>query len=189
MSLPILTAEPREIVQARTSKWTKSLADFPAGTWQLNYSIVYGAVTKTLVWGTDVVASGTDFLVTLPATLITGLTAGVSARLNGAVTSGAEVADVYNGPLELKVVGELSKARQELAALEAIAPTLFGREEQEIRVGGGGTNQELVFRSLTEFRSALREARQTVRAEDVAERVASGLGTGRTIRNRYRQPT
>lgn len=187
MTIP--TTEPREITQARTVKWTRSLADYPAGDgWQLSYSIVYGTTTVALAWGTHVTASGDDFAITLPATLITGLTAGVNARLNGVVSLAGEVFDVYDGALRIKVVGELSFARAAVAAMEAIAPTFLGREEQEIEISGGGVNQRLSFRSLAEFNTALRDFRQQVANEVAAERAANGLGTGRMIRTRYTSP-
>lgn len=189
MSIPILSSEPREIFQGRTVKWTKSLSDFPAGTWQLNYSILYGAVTASLAWGTNIVASGSDFLVTLPATLITGLTAGVQGRLNGSVTSGGEVATVYDGALSIKVAGELSHARQTLTAIEAMMAGNASSAERDIEVSAGGISQRLGMCDKRELMALHSYYRALVSDEEAAENVAAGKGSGRLIRNRHRELT
>lgn len=189
MSAPIPSVEPVEFFQARTVKWTKSLPDYPATAgWQLAYTIIYGATTKALAWGTHVTASGADFTITVPATLITGLTAGVQARLNGFVTLSGEVFDVYEGALRVKVAGELSHARTALTAIEAMLAGNASREERELEVSGGGVSQRIGLCDKRELLALRTYYRNEVENELAGERAARGEGTGRMIRSRYTAP-
>lgn len=189
MSAPIPEIEPREITQARTVKWSRSLPDYlPADGWQLAYTIKHGTTTYTLAWGTHVTASGAVFNVTLPATLITALTAGVNARLNGTVTLSGEVFEIYDGALRIKVVGELSHARTALAAVEAMMAGNASREEKEYSVSGGGINKSVGLCDKSELIKLREYYRREVQNEEAAERAAQGLGSRRIIRNRYMQP-
>lgn len=190
MSATIPTFEPGEITQARTVKWTKSLSDYPAGDGSaLAYNIINGSTTYALEWGTHVTADGDGFAITLPATLITGLTAGVNARLNGFVTLDGEVFDIYDGALRIKVAGELSFARTALAAVEAMLAGNASREERELEVTGGGVSQRIGMCDKRELMALHVYYRTLVENETAGEASAQGRGTGRIIRTRYRQPS
>lgn len=189
VSAPIPATEPRELFQARTVKWTRALPDYlPADGWQLSYEIKYGATTQALVWATEVVQSGADFLVTIPATKITGLTAGQNARLNGKVTLSGEVYDVYDAALRINVVGELSHARQALSAVEATMLGNASREEMDYEVTAGGINKRLAFASKKELAWLHQYYKNLVAEEEAKELASSGQGSGRLIRTRYTCP-
>lgn len=186
MSAPIPETEPRELFQARTVKWSRNLTDYPtADGWQLSYDIIYGATTVALVWNTEVVASGGDFQITIPATKITGLTIGQNARLHGKVTLGAEVFDVYDAALKIKVVGELSFARQALTAVEAMLLGNASREEQNLQIVAGGISKSLGFCTKKELAWLRNYYSDMVAAEDAL----TGAGSGRRILSRYVTPS
>lgn len=190
MSASIPTLEPREITQARTVKWTRDLSDYPpADGWQLSYSIVYGTTTKALAWGTHVTQSGSGYAITLPASLITDLTAGVNARLNGVVSFSGEVFEVYDGALRIKVVGELSQNRQMLVAIQAALLGNASSVENELELSGGGVNQRISNCSKDELTRWEQVYLNRVAAEEARENVAAGRGSGSVIRRRYTLPS
>ena len=191
MSAPIPDYEPREIFQAVTVKWSRDLGDYPASAgWQLAYSIIYGATTKTLAWATEVTATGDTFNVTIPSNKITALTANQNARILGTVTKSGETFAIYDAALVIKVAGVLSEARQGLVAIEAALLSSASRQENNVQVSfPNGVAKSLGLCSKNELQSLWRFYKARVDAENQAELAAQGRGTGRMSRTRFTTPT
>lgn len=191
MSAPIPDYEPREIFQAVTVKWSRDFGDYPASAgWQLAYSIIYGATTKTLAWATEVTATVDTFYVTIPSNKITALTANQNARILGTVTKSGETFVIYDAALVIKVAGVLSEARQGLAAIEAALLSSASRQENQVSVNfPNGVAKQLGLCSKNELQSLWRFYKSRVDAETQAELAAQGRGTGRMSRVRFTTPT
>lgn len=68
MTATTRTIEPTVITTREEVQWTKSYDDYPATLWQLNYYFRGPGVGFNAAWGTEVVADGTAFDITVPAT-------------------------------------------------------------------------------------------------------------------------
>ena len=192
MSLPasaILEREPEKLFAAVSAAWTKSLTDFPATLWKLAYSIKPPTGSALAVaWGTHVTASGSDFAITIPGSLLTW-TAGGAGRLTGTITQLSDTSVtsiIYDATLTCAVSGEISYAQNLLTAVKAMLLGNASREEMSMQVSfPGGTSKALSLCSKTELFDAFNRAQAMVNAELAAERSALGLPSRRLIRNRY----
>lgn len=193
MSLPttyITDREPAELFAGVSAAWTKSLADFPATTWQLSYTLTppSGSVIA-VAWSTHVTASGSDFAISIPGSLTTGVTAGGSGRLTGKVTSGSDTAIVYDATLNWKVIGERSLAQRMLTLIDAMLLGNASREEQTVQVSfPGGTSKMLGLCSKEELLRTRNYWAEMRNNEVEGERADQGLGSRRIIRRRYLPP-
>ncbi|MBK8468098.1 MAG: hypothetical protein IPL32_19975 [Chloracidobacterium sp.] len=68
MTATTRTIEPTVITTREEVQWTKSYDDYPATLWQLNYYFRGPGVGFNAAWGTEVVADGSAFDITVPAT-------------------------------------------------------------------------------------------------------------------------
>jgi hypothetical protein len=192
MSLPssvIASREPERLFAGISAAWTKSLPDFPATLWKLTYSIKPPSGSAIAVaWSTHVTASGSDFAITIPASLL-NWTAGGSGRLTGTITqlSDATVTSIiYDATLACAVSGEISYAQQLLTAVKAMLLGNASREEMSVQVSfPGGTSKSLQFCTKQELFDLLARTQALVNAELDKERAALGLPSRRLIRNRY----
>lgn len=196
MSLPtsvIPSREPDKLFVDAAAAWTKSLPDFPATLWRLDYKITppSGNVLN-VAWATHVTASGTNFAITIPKTFITGITAGGSGRLTGTVTELADTSVtkvIYDATLQLVVIGERSIAQRMLTLIDAALLNNVSREEQSVQVSfPGGTTKAISLCSKEELirvRSYWQSVRQT---ELDQERADGGRPSRRFIRRRYVNP-
>ena len=89
--------EPTQVVAGDTLTWTESLADYPAGTWTLNYRLVKEGKTISA----QATASGTDHVVTIAASTTAGWTPGTYVW-SKFVTSGALRYTIGTGSIDVK---------------------------------------------------------------------------------------
>lgn len=93
--------EPTSITAGNSYAWTKCLSAYPAGEgWMLAYSIL-DQTNQYGIDGANVVASGDDFNVTLPAALSTSFAEGYYSII-GYVVKGTERITVFEGKLKVR---------------------------------------------------------------------------------------
>lgn len=133
VSAPVLTAIPDEIRAGTTVQYTREISDYSAADgWQLDVYLK-GKSATSLVWNTDVVASGTAFLVTIPVAKTTALSPG-TYQWYEQVTKGGEVHEADSGTLV--VLQNLAAA----AAGDALSPEEKWLADVEAAISGLITN-------------------------------------------------
>lgn len=184
MAADIPTNEPAALRAGDTWKWTKTLADYPAGTWTLTYRF------KNAAGGFEVTAtaSGTDHSVSVAATTTAAIAAG-SYSWQAQVAAGAEKYTVDTGVLVVDpnlfsgtataAYDARSHARKTLAAIEAwIESRNPGVAEYEI------AGRRMKYIPLADLLRMRQHYKAEVAAEDAAEAIRNGTGTGRRIQFR-----
>lgn len=121
--MDIPTTEPAELVAGNTWRWDREFADFPAGTWTLEYRFK-NATASFAITGSAIVASGTTHQITVPAATTVAFTAG-RYQWQAYVTSGSTRYVAADGELvvtpDFAAVGNYdgrSPARKMLDAIE-----------------------------------------------------------------------
>lgn len=176
--------EPASLRCGDTWQWTRTLTDYPAGTWTLKYRF------KSAAGGFEVVAaaSGTDHAVTVLAATSAGYTAG-SYTWVGWVEAGAEKFTVDSGVAELlpdyrtgaasAALDDRSHAKKMLDAIEA---WLESRDPAVAEYEIAGRRMKYIpSGDLLKMRSRYQAE---VQAEDNAAKLARGEGFGRKIQFR-----
>lgn len=93
MTATVRTIEPTQITTYEEVSWTKSIPDYPASLWQLNYYFRGPGVGFNAAWGTEVTADGDVFEITVPATKTDDITVAGWYRWQAWLT---EIADTTN---------------------------------------------------------------------------------------------
>ena len=175
MAATIPSDEPARLRAGDTWKWTRTLGDYPAGTWTLKYRF------KNAAGGFEITATadGTDHAVTVAAAT-TGAYAAGSYQWIAWVESGAEKYTVDEGTLEVEpdyrsgtataALDDRSHARKTLAALQA---WIEGRDPAvaEYEIAG----RRMKYIPVKDLLMLLDRYRSEVAREDDAARLASGL--------------
>ena len=178
--------EPAALRAGDTWRWTRSLPDYPAGTWTLKYRFKTSAATGFEI---TAAASGTDHSVTVAAATTGGYTAGRytwQAWVEGGssekytVDEGSfEVLPDYRSGTAAAALDDRSHARKMLDAIEAWL------ESRDMAVASyqiaGRQMQYIPVAELIKLRSRYRTE---VQAEENAARLARGEGFGRKIQFR-----
>jgi hypothetical protein len=179
----IPTLEPTSVNAGDTLRWTRSLADYPAGAgWVLSYVLINAAAKISITAS----ASGNDHAVTVPAATSAGYGAG-TYDWRARVTLAGEVYTVGEGRITVKAAfgtatyDARSQARKTLEAIEA---TLEGRAssavaEYEI---AGRRMKHIPVAELLQLRDRYRA---DVAREDAATAVAAGLSDRRRVFVRF----
>lgn len=182
MSTTIPYGEPDSIRAGDTLEWKRSLADYPATTWTLVYSLVNSGAKITITAS----ASGTDHLIDESAATTAAYTAGWY-DWTAHVTDGTDRYTVDHGRIEVQpdlsaatIYDNRSHARIMLDAIESLLEGKTTADAQSSTHNG---------RSLTSYTWAeLRLLRDLYRAEanaeDQAERLRNGSRTGRFVQVR-----
>lgn len=181
----ILTNEPTTLRAGDTWTWTRSLSDFPAGTWTLKYRF------KCATTGFEITctASGTDHLATVDAATSTGYIAGTwtwIAWVEGGssekytIDSGSvEIEPDYRAGLATVALDDRSHAVKMLAAVEA---WLESRDPAVAEYEIAGRRMKYIpIGELLKLRSRYQNE---VANNENAARIARGEGIGRKIQFR-----
>jgi len=177
------TTEPTEVTAGDTVKWTRTLSDYPAGTWTLSYTLVNSASKITITAS----ASGTDHLVSVtPAT-----SAAWSAGLydwQAYVTDGTDRYQVDSGRLTIHAnyagvttLDDRSHVKKTLDAIEAVIEGRASQSQQSYTINGRSLTR-IPLAELYEFR---KQYKAEYAAELQAERIANGMGSGRRVLLRF----
>jgi hypothetical protein len=179
----IQTNEPTSLRAGDTWKWTRSLADYPAGTWTLKYRFAHPTASKFEITAT---ASGTDHSVTVSAATSGGYTAGNWTWIAW-VEAGSEKFTVDTGAMVIQpdyragtaALDDRSHARKVLAAIEA---RIEGRalDVGETEIAG----RRIKYMPMADVLKAYSFYKSLVAAEINAELLAKGEGIGRKIQFR-----
>lgn len=174
MAAAIPTSEPTSLRAGDTWSWSRSLADYPASSWTLAYSLInaQGKITVTAA------ASGADHLVTVPAATTAGYTPG-SYSASARVTSGAES---YSWELpDIEVLRNLSAetsyddrshARKVLDAIEAVLEGRASTDQQSVTIG----DRAIVKMPVSDLLKLRDSYAGEVAGEERAKRIAAGMG-------------
>jgi len=186
MAADIPENEPLEARAGDTWKWTRSLSDYPASTWTLYYRFK----NETTGFEITASASGDDYSVTVASSTTATVQAGDYAWVAW-VVSGAEKFTIDSGTL--KVLPDLrlgtatapldtrSHARKALAAIEAVLENRATQDQESYTINGRSLTRTPVA-ELWKMRSRYKNE---VLAEIAADKLANGLGGGRTIGVRF----
>ena len=179
MSVAVPTVEPASLRAGDFITWTKSLGDFPANQgWALTYTLI-NRTTKLTV---TAVASGADFLVSIPASTTTGYAVG-QYQWMARVSKATEIYTVDQGLLTvlpnlaaLTTLDFRSHARTMLEAIEAAYEGRASRIQLEMEINGRRV-RELTPADLILWRNFYKSE---VAKEDKAETFARlGINTRR----------
>jgi hypothetical protein len=190
MSAP--TSEPTTFFAGDTVTWEKTLADYPASeSWVLAYRLRGPANYE--ISGGVIVASGDNFVVTVPAATTKGWTEGFFT-LFGWVTKSAERYEVYESPLVIKpdfasqtgTFDGRSHVKKALTAIEAVLEGSAAREENQYSINFGGRDRQLAFCSKVELIQMRNYYLAEVRREEIADRIKQGKGGGGKILVRFK---
>lgn len=179
-------SEPKIIRAGDSVSWTASYSDYSAADgWSLSYAIVGNSGGFTGIAG---VAAGSNFDVSITAAQTKQLVAG-DYRLVGRVSKGAEVITVCS--VELKVEANLfdigpgsdvrSGSQRGLDAIIAVMEKRASKDQENYSINGRSLSRTPIADLITLRRFYERE----VHKERKAERIASGLGAGNTIKVRF----
>ena len=184
MAAEIPTDVPASLRAGDTWKWTRSLTDYPAGTWTLKYRF------KNAAGGFEITAaaSGTDHAVTVAAATTGGYTAGAYQWVAW-VESGSEkftvdqgtatVTPDYRSGLATTALDDRSHARKMVAQIETWLES-HGDGVQEYEIAGRRMKYDKAgLIRLYEY------YRGQVAREDDAQRLADGKKSSRRIAVRF----
>jgi len=181
----IAYGEPESIRAGDTLQWKRSLSDYPPATWTLVYSLL-SASTKVTITGAE---SGSDHLIDEDAATTAAYTAG-NYDWTAHVTDGTDRHTIAHGTIEIlpdlsaaATYDNRTHARIMLDAIEAVLESRATNDQIDI------ISTSIGSRALGRDKSALMEAhskyKALVKAEDQAEEIRNGSGTGRMVRVRF----
>lgn len=186
MPATIPADEPARLRAGDTWKWTRALADYPAGTWTLKYRFKHPTATGFEITATAV---GVDHSVTVLAATSSGYAAG-SYSWVAWVEAGAEVFTVDQGTVEIDpnyrsgaataMLDDRSHARKTLAALEAWIER-HDSAVAEYEIAG----RRMKYIPVADLLKLLDRYRADVAKEDDAIRLANGLPSRRKLYVRF----
>jgi len=168
----VATTEPVSIRGGDTLTFSRSLADYPAPTWTLAYSLVNASFRHTFT----AAASGSDHLVTVAASTTATWDAG-TYRLVGRVSSGAEVYTVTDIAVAVQAspatLGDTrTHARKCLDAIEAVLENRAAIDQESMAIQG----RQLTRTPVAELLKLRSVYKGEVAREEASARLAAGLG-------------
>lgn len=174
MAIAIPQSEPQTLRAGDTWQWSRSLSDFPAGTWTLAYTLINAAAKITITAAAD----GTDHLVTVAAATTAGYAAGRYSAI-GRVSSAGIVYEVFAGQIEIKpnlaaatTLDDRTHARVSLEAIEAVLQNRATKDQKSYQIAGRALERTPVP-DLLKMRDYYRAE---VASEEAADRINQGLG-------------
>jgi hypothetical protein len=174
---------PAELIAGDTWAWTRTLSDYPAGTWTL----VYYFENKDATFSATASASGTIHSVSIAAATTAGYASG-RYRWRARASSGGNsytvesgFADVVFDPAASGKRDVRSHARRVLEAIEATIEGRASNDQLAMTINGRSISRT----PLAELLVARDKYKWEVAAEDSAERVAAGLGSKKRVFVRF----
>lgn len=172
------TYEPSAFRAGDSVRWTRTLADYPAGTWTLAYTL-NGPTLITITASAD----GTDHAVSVLPAVSAVYKPGVytwAARVTDGTdtyTVGTGTLEILANPAKASTTDARSHARRFLDAIESVLEGRATHDVASYTIGG----RQLARVSLEELLAARGKYRAEVRAEENADRLARGLPSRRHI--------
>jgi len=186
MTAAVPSIEPEAIVAGDTLAWSRSLADYPAGTWTLTYRarLLGGTAEITIVAG----ASGTAHLVGVAAATSAGYTPG-TYEWAAAVSSGSERHEIGRGLWVVKAdpaalpagFDGRSHARQVLEAIEAVIAGRATKDQAAYTING----RQLTRTPIPDLLLLRDRYKAEVAREEQADRLNRGLAPRNRLQVRF----
>ena len=180
--------EPEKLTAGVTWKWNKTLSDYPASEWSLNYYLRRNGAAQTSFGST---ADGDTFQVNVGAVVTAIFTPDVYDII-GIVTKGSDKFVVYDGiikvlsnPASSSAYDPRSHARKVLDLIEAAMEGRIPNGMESYTIGGRSINKI----PLKELRELYDRYKQDVEREVQAERLANGRRSGKNIGVRFGRPS
>ena len=180
------TQVPAELIAGDTWDWTRSLADYPAGTW----SAVYYFEKADFNFSVSCTPSGTTHVATVAAATSAGYRAG-QYRWRLLATSGGTRKTVEEGWLDVLPdpaaagnVDHRTTARVMLDNIEAYLRDPTNLQAANFAIAG----RSLVKWNRGDLLVERDKLRTEVQSEEAAERVSKGLGSPRRLYARFDRP-
>lgn len=174
--------EPTTIYAGDTLTWTRSVAEYPAQTWTLNYALVRAGRAYTFA----TTAEGDRHLVSVAASVTAlwqageyTLTAYVTKASERVTLPGAVRVTVKPNPTGT-AVDPRSHARRTFDAINAVIEGRATADVAAYTING----RSLTKMPIAELISLQSHYRRLVDREDAEARIARGLGSGRKIYSR-----
>lgn len=172
---------PEKIQAGDSLQFTDSLTNYPASTWTLTYTLI----NTTLKVSFSATASGDNHYTNVPATTSAKWTAG-KYRYLATVSDGTDRFTVGSGSVEIladftKPSDQRHHVEKVLDAIEAVLEGKATVDQSSYSIAGRSLSRYSPAELLTwrdKYKQELKNIRQ-------AERVASGLGSGRVVRVRF----
>ncbi len=177
------TTEPVSLLAGDTAKWLITLADYSAADgWVLTYTLANAANRITFAAS----ASGSDFLVNVPAATTVGWAAG-SYSWRSQVSKSGEVFTVATGTITVApsfgaAVDARSHARKTLAAVEAYLEDANNLTAASYQIAG----RQLSRLSIPDLLALRSRYQMEVAREDAAALVGRGLPDNRRVLVRFK---
>jgi hypothetical protein len=183
MTPTIPKVEPQRVRAGETWQWRReNLADYPAPTWTLKYALKNSAQHLEI----SATADGTMFAVSVSSTATAAVVAG-KYRMVGYVedaSSPAQRFGVYNEEIivdaayaNATAIDDRSHARKVLDAIQAVLEGRASKDQEEYSIG----HRTLKRTPLAELKALEQQYRGEVAGEELAERVAAGLGGNKIV--------
>lgn len=182
------TQEPTVLIAGDTLVWQKTLPNYPASAgWTLNYRLINAAGHLDIIAG----ASGSDFLVNVPAVTSAAYAAGMYSWQSFVTNAGGERYTLETGSIEVKAnwaaqavgLDTRSNAKKILEALEAAWVTASATRAFvfDYKIA----DRQMRFATRAEWIAEIDYWRREVAREQRAERIKAGLPSGRTVYVRF----
>lgn len=189
----IPTTEPTTITAGDTVQWTKTLSDYPADAYALNYTL------QPISGGTPLevtaAASGTDHAVTISAATSAGYSSGdyrwfsfVSdlATSTQRFTLEHGSLSILPDPATFTTASDLrSHARTVLDAIEAVLEGRATSAQAEYSLNVAGNQTQIKYIQIADLLKLRSYYAAEVKREDQAEAIAKGMGSGNRILVRF----
>lgn len=175
-------SEPATVIAGDTISWTKTLADYPAPTWVLSYTLVKDGEKRSIT----AAASGTDHAVSVDAATSAAWQSGTYTWF-AHVTSGSVRKTVQQGEIVVdpdpasEAFDPRTSARVMLDNIEAFLMDPNNLTAASYSIGG----RSLSRWSRGELLAERDRLKLEVRGEREASRIAAGLGSPRRIYVRF----
>jgi hypothetical protein len=184
MAAPIPTTEPTTLIAGDTAKWLKSLPDYLATDgWTLSYTLINGTAKITF----SATASGTDYLVNVPAATTTAWAAGQYSWRSKVTNGAGEAYTISSGTVTVQpafstaTLDGRSHARKALANIEAYLENANNLSAARYQIAG----RELWRISISDQLLLRDRYRAEVAREDAAANAGRGLPDKRRIMVRF----
>jgi hypothetical protein len=181
----IATTEPLQLRAGDTWTWSRSLTDYPAGSWTLKYAFKNSTHDIQITAAAD----GTDHLVTVAMATTAGYTKGRYkwvAYVESATeryTIGTGEVDVLPSYVASGVLDDRTPARKALDALDAGLAQFGSNAHVHSYTIEGRTMQ---YRTFADFIAARDRLKQEVAREEAGQRAAAGLAGKNRLRVKFR---
>lgn len=189
MAHTIPTREPLSFVQSETVTWTKSLSDYPPGTWTLTYALVLAgsSTAQKLITATDN-GDGTHL-----ATILDTDSANYGAgnwRWQSKVTDGTSVYALESGTIAVETsfadassgYDDRSHAKKMVDAYEIL---ILAKASEDVSSYSTPDGVSLSKVTHEELRNELAYWERMYQQEQAQERIDLGFGNPRKVRTRF----